>query len=195
VTGVPSEAELRQAHEVFLSREKRSVDFDVAARLLEQALAGSHNLNPPVPVALLLQSWNFAYYQSDRRFDVGHFKAIDTVVSVNRKALDSYRGRHIRDLVDGDRHGVEPVFGELLRVVGRIGAAKVLHLWAPEFFPLWDNPIAKAYGFDLSEPAAQYWAFMIVVRGQVAAVRSTVGLSSLKLIDEYNYCRYTKGWV
>jgi len=44
--------------------------------------------------------------------------------------------------------------------------------------------------------AKRYWAFMRKVRDQVLALGPKLGddTNPLKAIDEYNYCKYTKGW-
>lgn len=192
---IPSPADLQVAHELFLANELRAVDFDVAARLLTQALTETHSLSPTVPTAMLIQSWNFAYYQDGRQFDHQHFAALDAALHGQRAILLRFRDRAIENLSSVDRPSVEIVFTALQKVVGRVGAAKVLHLWAPRVFPLWDNPIASAYGFDLSAPAAHYWEFTLMTKVQAASVAPPVGVPPLKALDEYNYCRFSKRWL
>ena len=81
-----------------------------------------------------------------------------------------------------------------------MGAAKALHLLAPRFFPLWDRAIAKAYGLSLGKRgtnAERYCRFMEIVKeqGQNLGVNQPNGQNLLKAIDEYNYCKYSKGWM
>lgn len=157
VVRTPAPDELLRAHELFKIHEKRSGDFDVASRLLDQALTGVHRLSVTVPVAMLLQSWNFAFYQETRSFDASHYARLDAALIASRRYLEMFRARKLLELEMADQAMVLELFNTLGAVVGRVGAAKVLHLWAPDFFPLWDNPIAAAYGYDLSDPARQYW--------------------------------------
>lgn len=82
---------------------------------------------------------------------------------------------------------------------GPVGAAKALHLLAAEFFPLWDRAITKGYGIYLGsagQNAVEYLGFMTTVISQIGHVcpaGNPEGL--LKRIDEFNYCRFTKGWL
>ncbi len=192
---VPSPEDLQRAHALFKSREVRAEDFDVAARLLEQALDAPDRLSPTVPTAMLLQSWNFAYYQDGRTFDRAHFARLDVVLNRQRAELLLFRRRTLGDLQVGDEKAVKALFEALFAVVGRVGAPKIMHLWAPLFFPLWDTPIAKAYGFDLSEPAEHYRLYMRAVREQLERLVPPPGVSPLKALDEYNYCAFTKSWL
>jgi len=78
--------------------------------------------------------------------------------------------------------------------------AKALHLLAPRFFPLWDLKIANAYDCRYSaDPAAKYLRFLVKIRG-LARTMANVHIEDtsktvVKLIDEYNYARFTKGWI
>ena len=91
------------------------------------------------------------------------------------------------------------LFTAIELVLGPVGAAKALHLLAPHFFPLWDRKIAQSYGISLTtagENSAEYLEFMAIVLSQVAPhVRNGTCDGLLKRIDEYNYCRFTKGLI
>jgi hypothetical protein len=191
----PTRAELLQANAIFRERETRAVDYEVAARLLDQALTSSYGLSPTVPAALLLHSWNFAYYQDGRVFDLAHYKDLDDQLRKHRQSLDAYRNRDLTSWMKSDAAKVMALVGDLAGAVGRVGAVKVMHLWAPRFFPLWDNPIANAYGFDLSDPGRQYCRFVDCVRLQLPKLEPPQGVSALKSLDEFNYCRFSKGWM
>ena len=111
-----------------------------------------------------------------------------------------------------DRSLVQALFDEALvaleiaegKAIGRrspVAVAKALHLLAPDLFPLWDEKIAQAYGCQYrSAPALAYRRFMQSQRSVVSARRATLtklggDKSVLKTLDEYNYARFTKGWV
>lgn len=80
-----------------------------------------------------------------------------------------------------------------------VAVAKALHLLAPNFFPLWDKKIAQAYGCGYSSnPAKKYIAFLMKSKNMVEGLQSTTdakatGKTLLKLVDEYNYAKYTLG--
>ena len=71
---------------------------------------------------------------------------------------------------------------------------------APKFFPLWDRAIAKAYRCELGNVGtngANYSAFFLTAVLQARTLSPTMPEEAnlLKRIDEYNYCRHTKGWM
>lgn len=80
-----------------------------------------------------------------------------------------------------------------------VSVSKALHLLAPGFFPLWDDKISRAYGCYYSEnPARKYILFCkytktIADKVKECTIRSDRTL--IKLIDEYNYSKYTKKWI
>ena len=81
-----------------------------------------------------------------------------------------------------------------------VAVAKALHLLAPDFFSLWDKNIALACGCDYSVMASdKYISFMklsqTIVRNLHSRIVPPVGKTLLKLIDEYSYTKYTKGWI
>jgi len=104
-----------------------------------------------------------------------------------------------------------------------VAVAKAIHLLAPRFFPLWDDEIAKKYGCywyaDTDRSPKKYVEFMRRIKSNVEQVsesymkecnvdRKTAQenivklhptpkpyLTILKLIDEYNYAKHTKGWI
>ena len=80
-----------------------------------------------------------------------------------------------------------------------VSAAKALHLLVPKFFPLWDDKIARAYGCYYGErPADKYIAFCNITKIMAEKLKDCEIRSDrtlIKLIDEYNYSKYTKEWV
>lgn len=198
---VPSAQDFQRAATVFREREPRAVVYDAALVLLERAVADVYQLSPVVAVGALIQSWNFAYYQELEFCDAAHLALLETTLKEVWAPILRFRARDIASFVrETDAPEVRLVFGRLERVLGRVGAAKALHILAPRFFPLWDNPIAEAYGFLLGpvgSNAETYLQFMQLVQGQAASVREVIPHRQdvLKAIDEFNYCRYSKGWI
>jgi len=104
-----------------------------------------------------------------------------------------------------------------------VAVAKTLHLIAPSFFPLWDDKIAKGYNCywnSLDEVCNKYFQFMIKMKGiteklckeyakdnnmdletaitqicKACSQNMPFNKSLLKIIDEYNYVKYTKHWI
>lgn len=107
-------------------------------------------------------------------------------------------------LVQRDRLGCQPE---------PVGAGKALHLLAPRMFLLWDNTIAWKYDCTLSGApgsAARYEKFIQKMETVLASLTEEQSLEDLedelnsrarfpkpilKYIDEYNYSRYTYGWI
>ncbi len=100
-----------------------------------------------------------------------------------------------------------------------VSVAKTLHLIAPNLFPLWDERISKKYNcWYYKDPSNAYLKFMkkmkvlsekIDQEGYIEVLIDRIGRdhltwriedrefhkSILKLLDEYNYARYTKKWI
>ena len=80
-----------------------------------------------------------------------------------------------------------------------VSAAKALHLLAPKFFPLWDDKIARAYrcNYD-TNPAEKYVSFCKITKIIAEKVKDydiQTDRTLIKLVDEYNFSKYTKKWI
>jgi len=90
---------------------------------------------------------------------------------------------------------------EFLRLIRRspVSVTKTLHLLAPKFFPLWDDKIARAYGCYYREnPDGKYISFCKITKTIAERVRNYIDRPDktlIKLIDEYNYSKYTRRWI
>jgi hypothetical protein len=66
---------------------------------------------------------------------------------------------------------------------------------------LWDKKIATGYGYNYTQrPAEQYLCFMSKMKEMAKTLKPTIDgepttKTLLKLIDEFNYARFTKSWV
>jgi hypothetical protein len=151
-------------------------------------------------LALLLQSWNSTYYRF-RPETLGSLKTelaglIEThqvwIENIHGREIDSYENR-----TDGPQ--VAAAFAAFESVLGPVGAAKALHLLAPAFLPLWDRKIAAEYGCRLrpGDNSDRYLKFVLIAQAQANQITAQ-GASSgniLKALDEYNYCRFARGWI
>ena len=189
----PSIDDVTAARQEFIRREPRDLFYKVASELIALSLGNATAISLTESLAVLLLTWNRQFYRF-RRFDEQHFISLEGVLNSNAKSISFYRGRSILSLVTDERSRVVLLFSRFHRVLGRVGAAKCLHLLAPRFFPLWDDRIAKAYGFH-GRSADEYAQFMKIVQDQCRSLHENSARwgDMLKALDEYNYCRYTLG--
>jgi hypothetical protein len=191
--------EIEAARQAFEAHEPRDLFYRAATELVALALDGRTSLSVAEALAVLLQTWNKMFYRY-RRFDSQHFADIERLIRDHRSMLITFRQRSIQSINQEDESEVVRVFKAFEEVLGPVGAAKCLHLLAPRFFPLWDRAIAEAYSLPLKQNgrnAERYWRFMGIVKKQVQSLggEQAIGRNPLKAIDEYNYCKHTKGWI
>lgn len=157
-------------------------------------------------LGVLLLTWNQGFY----RFGQFDFNLLEESLQWGMPVIAEFRKRHIKSLTQTDEVAVEQLFLSLLDALRRregkridqkspVAVAKALHLLAPDFFPIWDEKIADAYGcYYASNPAKQYLTFAMKMQELWRALNMTVPLGTgrtfLKLIDEYNYAKFTKNW-
>jgi hypothetical protein len=195
----PTLEELNTARMAFEGSEPRDLFYRAATELVDLVIRRATSLSLAEALAVLLQTWNNAFYRY-RRFDEQHFCDIDGLVRRYQRLLLALRPRSIETLADSDEREVKRLFSAFEEVLGPVGAAKSLHLLAPRLFPLWDRAIAEHYGLPMKSRgrnADNYWRFMSIVSEQCRLLggEQAVGRNPLKAIDEFNYCRYTKGWI
>lgn len=194
----PSIEDLQEAHKVFLEHEPRDLFYRVATELIELAIKGETKVTLSDALAVLLKTWN-SYYYRFRPFDEEHFKKIDQLVENHaKKIISNFRTSTILSLPEKDKDEIYEIFGAFEEVLGPVGAAKSLHLLAPQFFPLWDRSIAKEGCIILMGPkgtnADRYYSFMEASYECYKMLYEKLPSEHnlLKLIDEYNYCHYTR---
>lgn len=191
----PTITDLNEARDAFESSEPRDLFYRAATQLIELAIAGQSALSLGEAIAVLLQTWNKAYYRF-HTFDQDHLCQIEDLIAEHEGDFQTLRSRTIETCSDSDLVQCTTLFSVFEAVLGPVGAAKTLHLMAPEFFPLWDRKIANAYGLPLKKVganAALYWQLMLIAKDHCAHFggRLTLGRNPLKAIDEYNYCKFT----
>lgn len=159
-------------------------------------------------VGVLLLTWNQALY----RYGAPDLGRLERFLAREADTLANLRGRMISALTPADEHEVVRLFDTALEALettsrkgrGRrspVAVAKALHLLATYYFPLWDKVIAKGYGcYYATEPARRYVAFIEISKKMVATLNETIGplldgKTPLKVLDEYNYAKFTKAWV
>ena len=165
--------ELKKAQRAYKEQEPRDVVYRAATALIDLAIRKEVKLSTGEALAILLQSWNKAYYRF-RSFDNQHFTDLERILEKYQSELARFRQRSIESYCDVDVKAIKKVFGSFEMVLGPVGAAKCLHLLAPTFFPLWDRAIANAYRLALWRRgwnAERYCDFMTITKQQVYLTR------------------------
>lgn len=197
--GTPSLDDLAGAAQTFQENEGRDLFYRVATEIIALAIDGKTTITVSEGLAVLLQTWNQTYY----RFHPGRratlSKDLGTLLGRHKAILAALRTRSIASFGDEDEEEIGIVFASFADVLGPVGTAKALHLLAPFFFPLWDDAIAHAYHLGQPRPqknAQRYIHFMRITQSQVRELGGVpgVGRNPLKALDEFNYCRYSRGW-
>jgi hypothetical protein len=201
---IPNREELLKGHEEFEKHEKRDAMYKVATFLV------SHFWGKPTDMAdglgVLLLTWNQAFY----RYGIFDFDKLEKCIADNLQKITSFRNRDILSLSNSDEDDIKDLFLEFLEALkintgkmkGRkspVAVAKTLHLLSPKFFPLWDDKIARAYGCYYNEkPTEKYVSFCKITKNMADKVKNYIDMndkSLTKLIDEYNYSKYTQKWI
>jgi hypothetical protein len=158
-------------------------------------------------MGVLLLTWNQAFY----RYGSFDFTLLEEALRTNMAAIEKIRPRDIRSLVEADEPIIKQLFlafldahrikeGKKKDCKSPVAVAKALHLLVPNFLPIWDDKIARAYGcYYRPSPDREYVAFAYEMRALARQLQEHVpadcGRTFLKLIDEYNYAKHTKGWI
>jgi hypothetical protein len=201
---IPDRDEFLRGCKEFERHEKRDAMYKVATSLVSSSWGKSSEMADGLGVLLL--TWNQAFYRAGS-FD---FDRLEECIAVNFKGIDNFRKRDIASLSKSDEGDIRYLFTRFLEALriesgknkGRrspVGVAKALHLLAPGFFPLWDASIERAYGcYDNKRADEMYVEFCWISKSIAMEVKSYISRSDktvLKFIDEYNYSKYTQGWV
>jgi len=195
----PTVGDLFRAHAEFEEHEPRDLFYKAAAELIRLSLAGATTLSVAEALAVLLKTWNGQRYRFHGAFDREHFAQLEKLLADTSGRTGVYRERELPSVTEGEHDEIMELFKAFEAVLGPVGAAKALHLLAPRFFPLWDWAIATGYRCRLVGSignAGRYWDFLQMTKAQWSRIApSYQGDNILKLLDEYNYCHFTKGWL
>ena len=204
---IPTKEEFIKGVEEFKKYEKRDAMYKVATFLVSYFWGNPSDMADGLGVLLL--TWNQAFY----RYGNFDFDKLEECIKKNLNKFEKFRKRDITTLSESDEAEIKAIFNKFMeslqitsgKMRGRkspVAVAKALHLLAPNFFPLWDDRIAKAYRcYYNNDPAEKYIRFMKLMKELAEKVKEYIDSSSysnktlLKLIDEYNYSKYTKEWI
>ena len=202
---IPTESEFIDGIRQYEANEKRDPMYKVATFLI------SHHWGDPPEMAdalgVLLLTWNQAFY----RYGSFNFDELEDTIRKEIGLLSELRNRDILTLSEGDASTIKRLFTEFLDSLkiasgtstgkkSAVAVSKALHLLAPRFFPLWDDKIAKAYGLRYNQrPAKEEYVKFCFMNKELAEKTMRYPIPThrtlLKLIDQYNYSKYTQGWI
>jgi hypothetical protein len=198
---LPTKEEFLAAVDAYHRLEKRGPVYFEALRNLGASWGQPTAMAEAI--GLLLKSWHMGFY----RFGMFDLSALSKCVGENITDVNALRERDIESLCNEDEPTITRLFGAFTTALrggkgglqeSTVATAKALHLLAPGFMPLWDNPIAGRYG-QFPMWARDYVTFCWQTRELVATFRNYVELGDdctlLKRIDEFNYAAYTKHWI
>jgi len=202
---IPDCDEFQAGCEEFQKRERRDAMYNVAMFLINHFWGKPKEMADALGVLLL--TWNQAFY----RYGSFDFDRLEQSIAHHLSQLEAFRKRSIFTFSKRDDKQVPALFEAFLKALeivsdnkmngkqSPVAIAKALHLLAPDFFPLWDRAIAIAYGCHYSnDPSDKYLAFCKKMKILAEVARRYVSYPEkplLKLIDEYNYARYTRRWI
>ena len=201
---IPTEKEFIEGIEAFHRNEARQSAYDVSMYYLEKHWGDPEEMAKAIEVLLL--SWNKMFYKY-HSFDINKLKE---TLHENMDIINNFRKRDISTFKDEDKEKIKILFHDLLESLKikrdqkrpMVSVVKALHMLAPNFFPLLDQEIAKNYEIDYHEnPEESYLKFMEITKEMIERIRNYKipekyrNETLLKLIDEYNYSKFTKRWI
>lgn len=202
---IPDKKEFLKGIEEFEKHEKRDAMYKVATFLVSHFWGKPSDMTDGLGVLLL--TWNQAFY----RYGIFDFDKLEKCIINNFQKIENFRNRDIFSFSRSDEDEIKYLFNEFLTALqgysgkmkkrdSPVAVAKTLHLLAPNFFPIWDAKIAKTYRcyYYNQNYAEKYVSFCLIIKTIANSVRSYTDRSDkslIKLIDEYNYSKYTQGWI
>ena len=195
-----NKSELKAGYKAFQAHEKRDAMYKTAMRLLASSWGNPAEMADGLGVLLL--TWNQAFY----RYGLFDFDALEQCLAGNLPILNEYKERDILSYKTADDDQIMNLYAEFLEALqiadgksagkqSPVSVSKGLHLLAPAFFPLWDDKIARAYQCHYKYiPFIREMKTLAQILAPGIEVQRT-GKTLLKLIDEYNYAKFTKEWI
>ena len=163
-------------------------------------------------VFVLVQDWYRVFYRGTT-MNVG---VLAKCIDENLMGISSFSKRLLVSLSATDGDGVKRLFRARMAATNiaetrapmnttrPVSAPKALHMLAPSFFPAWDSGIASRQGFyysssDGDDVYLRFCFAMKMVVGHlggcpsVSALCLSKGVTIVKLVDEYNFGKYSSG--
>lgn len=188
-------------------RKKIDAQFE---NLIEELSNNNNCKNIGLGIAPYLFCWNFQrfkiYFQRNSDFDLNHyFQNLGDFFANIKNKLRNFSERKIYSC-EIDEKEIEEIFMEInekLKELGikenePVGVAKLLHIFAPYYFPLIDNKIAEATGLKQQGESLTVDKYIKWMEGlknwirsyneeKIKSIENQYSKSILKLIDEGFY--------
>ncbi len=181
---------LKSAHKKFTKREGRVNFYCVACEAVEDY--------PLQAAIVILATWNKArfHYLSSEKETLGQLEnAIKTCLPIFKKLKKETLQTANLDENDGLGSDIKKIYAELSKVPGvkYTGSSKVMSIFNPALFVMWDTNIRRHYGIKKSQPTANdYLGFLKEMQEEFGGVLWRSKQTPLaKVIDEYNYVKFT----
>ncbi len=162
---IPNIEEIIKGCDEFIRHEKRDAMYEVATFLVNYFWGNPSKMTDGLGALLL--TWNQAFY----RYGSFDFDKLEKCIVENFQKIETFRNRDISSLSHSDDGDIKVLFNKFLEALqintgnkkgnkSPVAVAKALHLLAPNFFPLWDDKIARAYRCYYNEnPVDKYISF------------------------------------
>jgi len=205
---IPTAGQLKAGIEAFYEKEHRSQAYFKALSHINGNWRTANEM--AIGAKILLDPWHRNYY----RFGKFRLSALSDCISKVLPMLETLKNRGICTLSNTNEDIISPLFKDFLEALkggknndcrSPVAVAKTMHLLAPNFFPLWDNRIALAYDTLWGSAYSGVWQYItfsqkirevVMVILEYECVKSPVpNRSALKILDEYNYSKFTKHWI
>jgi hypothetical protein len=203
---IPTVKEFINGFTEFQKREDSHAMYNMATSLVKELWNNPSEMAASMGMVLL--GWNESFYK-DGFFD---FHEFEICIEKDWQQLNSFKARNIRSYILKDDAGITNMFEDFMDALKSVEEKKAasyspvvvsraLHVFAPQFFPMWDAKIAKAYHCNYTnKPAEKYLSFIMQCQTLAEELQSKINLKSqgksfLKLLDEFNYAKFTKEWV
>lgn len=197
---VPESDEFRRGCEEYDSKEKRGEVWFESSEHIKENWGNHHEMARGV--SWIIRSWNHYYSNFD-------FEELVQCIAKNIEVLEEFRNRDILSFSESDTEKILILFDRFLEALKRtrdgakspVSVAKALSVLCPYFLPLWDSYIVEHYDcWYFSDSAApRYTKFCkkmkLLAEKVISFPTQPDDRPLLKRIDEYNYSKYTKGWI
>lgn len=140
----------------------------------------------------MLSTWNFAAF----RYVIRKFNFKDFEKTI-KKLIPKFKKFESKKIKNADlflyEHDIKNIFNILYSIGGvkSTGASKLMHLFAPDFFVMWDGYIRKFYKLRKGD-ANDYFNFLLKMQSEFAKLKfNSKKITFAKAIDQYNYVKFT----
>ncbi|MFA5020862.1 MAG: hypothetical protein WC517_02255 [Patescibacteria group bacterium] len=182
---MPSQKDFQKQLKKFDKNEERGDLYPSFLRMIKQGYCSD-------ACVFMLATWNFAAFRYVLRgFD---FKKFDKKIKKLLPCFNKYKTLNIKTINLNDyKKDIKKIFNILYEVKGvrSTGAPKLMHLFAPEVFIMWDGYIRKHYGLRKGD-AEDYYNFLVRSQKDFSKFKfNSKKVTLAKAIDQYNYVKIT----